>query len=98
MPRKGLNPTPWREKRVVRGMYSSDARKTAKANGERFRRQKTAAFSKADEIFIDGLDTGRDCRVYVLIMKRTKSGVKRYYTHNSHPESDWVPTTEEMVR
>jgi hypothetical protein len=97
MPQKNANPTPWREKRQIPGTYSSDTKKIAKANNERFRRQKAALFKRADAIFLDGLDTGRDRRVYILIMDKKKSGSHRYAKYDSHPGSEWIPTTEEIV-
>lgn len=97
MPRRHpTDASSWREKRKHQGLSNTDTKKRAKANRERFRRQKTGAFRKANNIFIDGLDTGRDRYVYVLIMDKTQSGV-RYSTYNSHPELKWVPAAEEVV-
>lgn len=65
----------------------TDDRKIAKANRERFRRQKAGAFRRANNIFVDSLDTGHDRRVYVLVIDKTKSG-SRYTLYDSYPEKD----------
>ncbi|KAJ5035964.1 hypothetical protein NUH16_003830 [Penicillium rubens] len=81
MPRKSQNPTPWREKRRHQAEGITNARRLSKTNRERFRRQKKAAFRGANRLFVDGLDTGRDRRIYVLIMEKMKSG-PRYTTRS----------------
>lgn len=47
-------------------------------------------------MFVDGLDIGRDRRIYVLIMEKMKSG-PRYTTYDSHPKSEWILAAEEVV-
>ncbi|KAJ6008533.1 hypothetical protein N7540_012509 [Penicillium herquei] len=74
-----------------------DPKKRAKANRERFRRQKIGLFRKANEIFVDGMDTGRSRRIYVLIMDDSRASGPSYATYNSHPASDWVPPAYEVV-
>ena len=96
MPRKSQNPTPWREKRRHQAEGITNARRLSKTNRERFRRQKKAAFRGANRLFVDGLDTGRDRRIYVLIMEKMNSG-PRYTTYDSHPKSEWIPAAEEVV-
>ncbi|KAJ5184193.1 hypothetical protein N7492_001809 [Penicillium capsulatum] len=91
MAKKHQKSVSWREKRHQRDFV--DPQKVAKANRERYRRTKDATFKRANDIFVDALDTGRDRRVYVLIMNRFKSGV-RYATYDSHPEEKWVPAAE----
>lgn len=95
MAKKYENSVSWREKRQQRGFV--DPQKSAKANRERYRRTKKATFKRANDIFVDSLDTGRDRRVYVLVMNRFKSGV-RYTTYDSHPGEKWVPAAERVVR
>lgn len=96
MPRKSQNSTPWREKRRGQAEGITNARRLSKTNRERFRRQKKAAFRGANRLFVDGLDTGRDRRIYVLIMEKMKSG-PRYTTYDSHPKGEWIPAAEEVV-
>lgn len=74
----------------------TDTLKVVKANRMRFNRQKTAIFKKANDIFVDGLDTGRDRRIYVLVIDKTKSR-PRYARYNSHPKKAWVTSPEEVV-
>ncbi|CRL23503.1 unnamed protein product [Penicillium camemberti] len=97
MPRKSQNSTPWREKRRRQAEGITNARRLSKTNRERFRRQKKAAFRGANRLFVDGLDTGRDRRIYVLIMEKMKSG-PRYTTYDSHPKGEWIPAAEEVAK
>lgn len=63
----------------------------------RWYRAKKSSFKKANDIYIDGLDTGCDRRVYVLVMT-TKLSQVHYATYDSHPENDWIPDVETVVR
>lgn len=47
-------------------------------------------------MFVDGLDTGRDRRIYILIIEKMNSG-PRYTTYDSYPKSEWIPVVEEVV-
>ncbi len=91
--------TPWREKRLAKGRFS-DPKKKAKADRERFRRNKWTCFNRLNGLYLDGLDVGRERRIYVLISSKGKglSGSVQYSTYNSHPEEDWVPTPDAVVR
>ncbi|KAA8642583.1 putative glutamine rich protein [Aspergillus tanneri] len=90
--------TPWREKRLARGPLL-DPQKAAKADRERFRRRKIESYKQLNDVFLDGLHSGRERRVYVLIMNRPKGahGAIHYSTYNSHPRELWVPTAEEVA-
>lgn len=95
MAKKYENHVSWREKRQHRDPLL-DPKKSIKANRERFRRSKKATFKRANDIFIDSLDTGRDRHIYVLVMSQGSSGV-RYSTYDSHPREKWVPAAEDVV-
>jgi hypothetical protein len=62
----------------------------------RWYRAKRAAFKKANDIFVNSLDTGCERRVYVLVMSKKLSGV-RYATYDSHPELVWIPPMDNVV-
>lgn len=91
-------PTPWREKRQARGRFY-DTKKKAKAERERSRRGRRAVFKRAHNLYLDGLDTGRERRAYVLFFEQSKGqhGQGRYFTYNSHPDIAWIPPAEEVV-
>lgn len=74
----------WRSKRQTRGYF--DPKKRAKADRERFRRGKRGSYKRLNDLFLDGLDTGRERRVYALVMTVTKgrNATVRYSTYNSH--------------
>lgn len=63
----------------------------------RWYRAKRSSFKKANDIFVDGLDTSCDRRVYVLVMS-TKQSQVRYATYDSHPKLEWIPNVEDVVR
>ncbi|KAL4933513.1 uncharacterized protein BDV17DRAFT_252142 [Aspergillus undulatus] len=92
--------TPWREKRLAKGCFS-DPKKKAKADRERFRRNKWTCFNRLNGLYLDGIDVGRERRIYVLISSKGKgkrpSGSVQYSTYNSHPEEDWVPCPDAVV-
>ena len=96
MPKPIKNSTVWRENRKRR-TGQQDTEKTRKADRMRWYRAKRASFKKANDIFVDGLDTGCDRRVYVLVMT-TKQSKVRYATYDSHPELQWIPPVEDVVR
>lgn len=90
--------TPWREKRRARGRFY-DVKKKAKAERERFRRGRRAVYKKAHNLYLDGLDTGRERRAYVLLFERSKGqhDQGRYFTYNSHPNTAWIPLAGQVV-
>jgi hypothetical protein len=89
--------TSWREKRLNRGRFV-DPKKRAKADRERFRRNKLACLKRLNELYLDGLDVGRERRIYVLLSSKSRDrGTVQYTTYNSHPDEDWVPTPETVV-
>lgn len=95
MPNTSKVSTVWRENRQKRGTQP-DPQKRRKADRMRWYRAKKASFKKANDIFVDGLDTGCDRRVYVLVMN-TKQSQVHYATYDSHPEKDWIPNVETVV-
>lgn len=96
--RSQQNSASWRSKRQTGGAYS-DPKKRAKADRERFRRGKRGSYKRLNDLFLDGLDTGRERRVYALVMTVTKGrhATVRYSTYNSHPSDDWVPPANDVV-
>ena len=95
MARKDQQSTAWREKRLS-PKSEFDSRKKSKADRERFRRSKESAFKRANDIYVDGLDVGRDRRLYVVVMSKNSRG-ERYATYNSHPCEDWIPSSKDVV-
>ncbi|KAJ6051515.1 uncharacterized protein N7446_006148 [Penicillium canescens] len=95
MPKPAKNTTVWRENRRKRGSQP-DPHKRIRADRMRWYRAKRASFKKANDIFVDGLDTGCDRRVYVLVMS-TKQSQVRYATYDSHPELEWIPNVEDVM-
>ncbi|KAJ5195752.1 hypothetical protein N7449_006231 [Penicillium cf. viridicatum] len=95
MPNTSKVSTVWRENRQKRGTQP-DPQKRRKADRMRWYRAKKASFKKANDIFVDGLDTGCDRRVYVLVMN-TKQSQVHYATYDSHPEKDWIPNVETVI-
>ncbi|RJE24475.1 hypothetical protein PHISCL_03167 [Aspergillus sclerotialis] len=87
----------WRIKRQTRGYI--DPRKRAKADRERFRRGKRGSYKRLNDLFLDGLETGRERRVYALVMTVIKGrhAAVRYSTYNSHPNEDWVPPVDDVT-
>lgn len=98
MPASHASPTPWRENRRARGRFY-DIKKKAKAERERFRRGRRAVCKRAHNLYLDGLDTCRERRAYVLFFEKSKgrNGQGRYFTYNSHPDIAWIPHAEEVV-
>ncbi|KAL5365104.1 hypothetical protein BJX96DRAFT_181390 [Aspergillus floccosus] len=96
--RNQQNSASWRSKRQTGGVYS-DPKKRAKADRERFRRGKRGSYKRLNDLFLDGLDTGRERRVYALVMTVTKGrhATVRYSTYNSHPNDDWVPPANDVA-
>ncbi|KAL2866178.1 uncharacterized protein BJX67DRAFT_388836 [Aspergillus lucknowensis] len=92
------HPTSWREKRLAKGRFS-DPKKKAKADRERFRRNKWACFKRLNDLYLDGLDVGRERRIYVLVSSKAKghSGSIQYTTYNSHPNEEWVPAPDAVT-
>ncbi|KAA8642582.1 hypothetical protein EYZ11_006943 [Aspergillus tanneri] len=84
--------TPWRERRSVQGGFL-DQKKRAKADRERFRRGKWACFKRLNDLYLDGIDVGRERHIYVVVSTKAKGRDEstRYTTYNSHPNEDWVP-------
>jgi hypothetical protein len=74
-------------------------RKRAKADRERFRRGKRETFRRLNDLFLDSLSSGRERRVYAVVMNKTKDsrGTIWYSTYNSHPHKNWIPPAEEVV-
>ncbi|KAL1885231.1 hypothetical protein Plec18167_001888 [Paecilomyces lecythidis] len=77
---------------------TSESRKRAKAERERFRRGKHDAFKKLNDLFLNSLASGRERRVYAIVMNKSKDihGTIRYSTYNSHPHEHWIPLPEEV--
>ncbi|KAL6230758.1 hypothetical protein BDW75DRAFT_221841 [Aspergillus navahoensis] len=90
--------TSWREKRLAKGRFA-DPKEKAKADRERFRRNKWACFKRLNELYLDGLNVGRERRIYVLVSSKGRgpSGSVQYTTYNSHPEEEWVPSYDAVV-
>lgn len=98
MPPQFGKSTSWRKKRQTRGSLV-DIRRKAKADRERFRRGKRGVYKRLNDLYLDGLDTGREVRIYTLFMRKPKGcrGTIQYSTYNSHPHEKWVPSVEEVV-
>ncbi|PYH94473.1 hypothetical protein BO71DRAFT_398842 [Aspergillus ellipticus CBS 707.79] len=98
MPPQSQRSLSWREKRKSRGP-TFDAKKKTKADRERFRRGRAGSFKRLNDLYLDGVDTGRERRVYVVVSSKTKGphGSVRYSTYNSHPNDDWVPLHDEVL-
>ncbi|RDH30838.1 hypothetical protein BDQ94DRAFT_172606 [Aspergillus welwitschiae] len=98
MPPQFGNSTSWRKKRQTRGSLV-DIKRKAKADRERFRRGKRGVYKRLNDLYLDGLDTGREVRIYTLFMRKPKGcrGTIQYSTYNSHPHEKWVPSAEKVV-
>ncbi|PYI07377.1 hypothetical protein BO78DRAFT_443287 [Aspergillus sclerotiicarbonarius CBS 121057] len=98
MPPRHQRSVPWREKRKARGPVF-DPKKKAKADRERFRRGKEGSFKRLNDLYLDGLDTGRERRIYVVISSTLKGphGSIQYVTYNSHPKENWIPPVDEVA-
>ncbi|BCS01461.1 uncharacterized protein AKAW2_51802A [Aspergillus luchuensis] len=97
MPPKFGNSSSWRKKRQTRGSLV-DIKRKAKADRERFRRGKRGVYKRLNDLYLDGLDTGRELRIYTLFMRKPKGcrGTIQYSTYNSHPHEKWVPSAEKV--
>jgi hypothetical protein len=78
------------------GSYT-DPKKKAHADNGRFYRALEAIAGKANDIYVDGCDTRRERRVYVLVRSRRGENFT-YRLYNSNPDEDWVPPIQETVR
>lgn len=72
MPKTPKPATFWRDNRKKHGAQS-DPHKRKKADLMRWYRAKKSSIKKANDIFVDGLDTGCDRRVYLLVMSIKQS-------------------------
>ncbi|KAJ9386298.1 hypothetical protein DTO063F5_3812 [Paecilomyces variotii] len=93
------HPIPSGKKRLADDL-ASESRKRAKAERECFRRGKHDAFKKLNDLFLKSLVSGRERRIYAIVMNKSKDsrGTARYSTYNSHPHEHWIPLPEEVVR
>ncbi|KAL4984459.1 hypothetical protein BDW68DRAFT_180649 [Aspergillus falconensis] len=88
---------PWRQKRLERGPHS-DPRRKAKAERERFRRGKLGAFKRLNDLYLDGIETGRERHIYAVVASRAWDGTMRYTTYDTHPHKDWLPPREQIAK
>ncbi|KAE8148508.1 hypothetical protein BDV25DRAFT_158185 [Aspergillus avenaceus] len=88
---------PWKERRERRHS-TYDPKRKHKADRERHRRGKRSCFKKLNDFYLDAVESGRDCRVYAVILNKPKGQTcVRYTTYNSHPQEDWTPQAEEVA-
>ncbi|RAH87603.1 hypothetical protein BO86DRAFT_351530 [Aspergillus japonicus CBS 114.51] len=87
----------WRKKRLSR-THDVDPVKNTKAERERFRRGWAAMCKKANDLYLDGIENGRDRRVYMVIydVRKNRQGKGKYTSFNSHPRESWVPSQDEV--
>ncbi|KAK6810696.1 hypothetical protein RU639_013495 [Aspergillus parasiticus] len=97
MPRPRQQGTPWREKRERR-RATYDPKRKFKADRERHRRGKRSCLTKLNNFYLDALESGRDCKIYTVIMSKPKRPTcVRYTVYNSHPQENWVPQVDEVA-
>ncbi|PYH98611.1 hypothetical protein BO71DRAFT_416231 [Aspergillus ellipticus CBS 707.79] len=60
-----------RKKRQTHGSLVNIRRK-AKADRKQFRRGKRGVYKRLNNLYLDGLDTGREVRIYTLFMRKPK--------------------------
>ncbi|KAL4899388.1 hypothetical protein BDW74DRAFT_183783 [Aspergillus multicolor] len=89
--------TSWRQKRLERGSYS-DPRRKAKAERERFRRGKIGAFKRLNDLYLDGLETGKERHIYAIVASRASDGTMRYTVYDTNPNKEWVPSREKIAQ
>ncbi|EGC41938.1 conserved hypothetical protein [Histoplasma capsulatum var. duboisii H88] len=73
-----------------------DPRKKAKADRERFRRGRDAIFAKAQAIYQDAHDNGRERFVSVVILDKKVNSPGKYFVYNSHSTKLWPPSKEQI--
>ncbi|KAL3469010.1 hypothetical protein BJX99DRAFT_242277, partial [Aspergillus californicus] len=90
---KSKHTTSWKEKRQTQSQsHPYNMERKARAERERFRRGKSASFKRLNELYLDGLETGRERHIFTVIASKSWGGKIRYTTYNTHADEDWVPS------